>query len=1052
MPPRKPRSPAASPADPTASPADPTASPATSPPEATSPAAAASEPAASEPAAAASKPAVPSPPPADDAPPGAPPAEAAPKKPRAPRKKKGEAVSGEVTAGVSADGQPAAPGDGSPTPLAEGAGTSGTGVSSEGQPAPQGATGTEVSSEGQAAASGEAASPAAPAKKPRAPRKKKGEAAAEGTTAEGTTAGGTTTGGQEPGAAADGQPAAEGQEAGTAGVPEEGQVAARPAKSKAKKKGAKSPAEMGIAELVDHIMGDERVVYFGVKHFSPACALHVTELILQLNPVGVLVEGPEDATPLIPYIVDDDTRTPFTIFSSYVDKDNQFKLNGTLSPAENIPARYRGWWPFTEYAPEYAALRAGKLVGAKLAFIDAPLLATIPYHHVPRRESAQTVDDRHLAESRYFEALRQRQRRRSFEEFWAANFEVNCQALSTEEFQRTVLTFAHCARLSGGGAESGALEADGTLLREGLMRHHIDAFLKENPVGKVVVVTGAFHSVALPFTKGQKVKTRADKNLETLLTGHSFQALANLYHLNRLPAYGQAVWDAMKARSPEPFNAAAIQLLIEVMRKARDAKEGVSTADSVGAYHVARNLAVLRRNRQTTVEDVLDAVHMTYIKGDRRVRGGEVERAAQEVLIGTRLGRVTSAAGQAPLIRDYYALCKTHKLDITGTKKDVRCDVGKQEDHRYKSAFLHQCNFLTVPMFSNLDGGGYNYRTQTYTEQTHFKGPDIATGKGMDLITETWGVQWQVQVDDRLLELSDRGAGVGQAASSMLREQALKARGSAPETTTLLLKSVQMMLGDVFGELLSSVEDAIVQDSLFHNLTAALHNFVVLTSYRDSIPPQLTPRVMTTVATLFNKSCLLLPALRNTQPEEVKQALEDLQTLVRITLTFEATRLDRQLLTEKIAELVADQDGSSAIRGAGFGILFSFGAVGERVVTRELNGYLLGSSERVLQAGAFLDGLFLSSKSIFMSSPRLLRAIGGVLRQLDWATFKMLLPDLRRAFTQFIPTEIDRISVRVSEEVGLNEAPSRDEPVPEALARVSGAADAKVSKVLADWC
>jgi hypothetical protein len=867
-----------------------------------------------------------------------------------------------------------------------------------------------------------------PAKKPRA-RKKKEPAAEQAEAVETSTGTGTET------------------EAATEAATEaETSPEAKAKKTPAKrgKKAAVDPAALDIPELVERVMSDERVIYFGVKHFSPACARHVTDLIVELRPVAVLIEGPEDATPLIPYMIHEDTRPPFTIFSSYVDKDNQFGLNGTLSAAENIPARYRSWWPFTEYAPEYAAMKAAQQVGAEIRFIDAPLLATIPYHHVPRKEHTRTVDDRHLAENRYFEALRHRQRRRSFDEFWDANFEVASQHLDTRTFLKLVLTFAACARRSGGGEAS--LEADGTLLREALMRHHIDAVLKEKPEGKVVVVTGAFHSVALPFTRTPKPKIKADKNLETLLTGHSFQALAGLYHLNRLPAYGQSVWEAMKAGSPEPFNAAAIQILIEVMRKARDYKEAVSTADSVGAYQVARNLAVLRQNAQITLDDLQDAVQMTYIKGDHRLRGAEVQRAAHEILVGSRLGRVTPQAGQAPIIRDYYALCKQYKLDITGTKKEVRCDVGKQEEHRYKSSFLHQCDFLDIPMFSSLDGGGYGRAV------SHYRGPNLATGEGMDLIAESWGVQWGVKVDDRLLELSDRGASVAQAAGALLREQAIKAKGIARDSTALLLRSVQMMLLDVFQELLGGVEDAIVEDALFGSLIKALNNFVVLLSYRESIAPQLRERVLRSVVALFNKACMLLPTIRNTKPEHLKETMDDLQTLVRITLTFEAIRLDRQLLTEKLAEMVVDQDGSPAIRGMGYGVLFSFGATSERAVTRELNGYLLGTAERVLQAGAFLDGLFLSSKSIVMSSPRLLQAISEIIRNLDWATFKILLPDLRRAFTQFIPTEIDRISVKVSEEVGLSQASARDEPVPEALARLGGAADDKVARVLAEWC
>jgi len=260
-----------------------------------------------------------------------------------------------------------------------------------------------------------------------------------------------------------------------------------------------------------------------------------------------------------------------------------------------------------------------------------------------------------------------------------------------------------------------------------------------------------------------------------------------------------------------------------------------------------------------------------------------------------------------------------------------------------------------------------------------------------------------------------------------------------------------MMLLEVVDELLSAVEDAIIVDASFHNLVGALSNFVVLLNYREAFAPAAAGRIMTTITTLFGKACLLLPMIANTPAESVRQVLDDLQTLVRVALTFEAVALDRQLLIEKLGEMVSNHDAASSLRGAGFGVLFSLGATNEREVARELDSYLLGGPDRVLQAGSFLDGLFVSSKSIFMGSPRLLRAITGVIRELDWPTFKMLLPDLRRAFTQFIPTEIDSIAVKVSEEVGLEEAPPRDEPVPEAIARIGASADEKVRRTLLEW-
>lgn len=807
----------------------------------------------------------------------------------------------------------------------------------------------------------------------------------------------------------------------------------------------KAMGDFEPAEGVEALLNQDRVVYAPIVHFSPACAWQVGQLIRRLRPVGVLVEGPEDATELIPFMVHPDTETPLTIFSYYVDKRNRYGLNGILSPNEEVPARFRGWWPFTDYAPELEALRAGQEVGAAMEFIDVPLHTLIDVHHARLQRSEHMVGDAHLFDSAFAASLVAKQRRRSIREFWNANFEVAGWGLDEARFRRAVMTFAWCSRA---GLDPEQLEVDGTLMREAHMRYRLEQFLKDHPDGPVVVVTGAFHTVALPWTKKKKASIRKDSNLETMLTAYSFRALANLYHLNRKPAYLQTVWERIVGGVEEPWSEAALSLLLEVMRLARDEGEGVSTADSVGAYNVARNLATLRGNREVTLEDLEDAIQMGYVKGDVRLKGSSIHAASREVLVGKRVGSVTDEVGQPPLFRDYYQRCKSNRLDVTGELKTVRCDVHKHKAHQIKSALLHQCEYLRLPMFADLETGT-SWRHGV--ARGHYRGPDLTTGEDMHLITETWGVEWSQTVDDRLIELSDRGATLSQVAQSMIREEAVDAEGNAADTTRLLLKSAQMMLLDMFDELLAAVEEAITHDTIFINLTTALQDFTLLHSYRDALATQGHQRLLRTVLSLFNRATLALGALAGVPPEETLRSLDALQTLVRIAITFDAVELDRQLLVERIEQLVSDPDANPGIRGAGYGILFSLGATREKVVAQELNGYLLGSPERVLQAGPFLEGLFISSKNIVMGSPRLLRAINNVLGELDWEVFKVLLPDLRRAFTQFIPSEIDELAERVSVEIGMDEKARVAGPPPESVARVAAAADRRVRDVLQQW-
>jgi len=430
---------------------------------------------------------------------------------------------------------------------------------------------------------------------------------------------------------------------------------------------------------------------------------------------------------------------------------------------------------------------------------------------------------------------------------------------------------------------------------------------------------------------------------------------------------------------------------------------------------------------------------MSYVKGDRRLMGGTIERATREVLVGRAHGHVTPEAGQVPLRSDFYARCKTHRLDVTGAAKTVRLDLHKQRKHRPKSALLHQCDFLDVPFFGALD-----------SHAGHFRGPDPSAGANLHLITETWAIRWTEEVDDRLLELADRGASMAEAAASRLRDALADAADDAAAAARLLLRCAQMMLVDHFDATLGVVDAAIAADRNLVRLVDGLADFVHLHRHADTLATRGDDRVLRTITTLFVKAALALPAAAYADPSRQRDVLDRVQTLVRIALTFEATPLDVDLLVSKVRELVAVPEGAPGARGAAFGVLFAFGEIRERDVAAELESYLRGSSGRVLEAGAFTEGLLRTARGVFLRSRRLLRTVNAVVADLEWDVFKTLLPDLRRAFTLFTPAEIDALARRVSVEIGAGGPPEPEPPGPELVATCARI-DAEVAAALEGW-
>ncbi|WML33298.1 DUF5682 family protein [Clostridium sp. OS1-26] len=105
------------------------------------------------------------------------------------------------------------------------------------------------------------------------------------------------------------------------------------------------------------------VVYFPVRHHSPACSFHLKKVIDVYKPQVILIEGPSDANSVIPYIGDEDTEAPVCIYYSYTDEKKMVTEGGE---------KYKCYYPFLDYSPELLAIRESKKRNILAEFIDLP--------------------------------------------------------------------------------------------------------------------------------------------------------------------------------------------------------------------------------------------------------------------------------------------------------------------------------------------------------------------------------------------------------------------------------------------------------------------------------------------------------------------------------------------------------------------------------------------------------------------------------------------------------------------------------------------------------
>ncbi len=233
---------------------------------------------------------------------------------------------------------------------------------------------------------------------------------------------------------------------------------------------------------------NRRVLYFPIRHHSPACSFHLKKAIAAYVPDCILIEGPENAQEQIPVLAHRDTKAPVALYYFY--KDSKGLLSGEKES-------YRCYYPFLDCSPELVAMREAAARGIPARFIDLPygeiLIGTAEDRGIRTEGEKQSYNDDYLlSRSEYLRRLCEKTGLRSYEELWEKYFEIGGLYLDTADFVRQMSV--QCG-LSRAHTPKEELEADGCLLRERYMARQIAE--ASAAYQRVLVVTGGFHTYGL---------------------------------------------------------------------------------------------------------------------------------------------------------------------------------------------------------------------------------------------------------------------------------------------------------------------------------------------------------------------------------------------------------------------------------------------------------------------------------------------------------------------------------------------------------------------------
>ncbi len=733
-----------------------------------------------------------------------------------------------------------------------------------------------------------------------------------------------------------------------------------------------------VGRLLDRLCTvDGDVVYFPVRHHSPACASLIAEWIEGNAPSAVLIEGPSDFNEHMDELLLEH-ELPIAIYSYF----------------RNEEGNCGAYYPFCEYSPEWAALQYGRRVGAVVRFID------LPWTDVARDDrSTHRYADAELRRSRFVQSLCERMEVEDFDDLWDKLIESQ-QELDLSEYLERAHSFCFQTRLW----EEEISETDRR--REAFMAKQIRE-AREEFQGPLLVVTGGFHSSALAarledfacpgIDTPKPGKKQEIEESGIALTTYSYERLDSLTGYNAgmpSPGFYEHAWRQRQAGSVYSHQ----PLLIDLVRELRKRCQTLSTADLIAVETSARALAAIRGRTHVWRRDLIDAVTSALIK-DELEYGCESPfvDAVHSVLRGRRRGRLAKGTRMPPLVVDIRQQLADADLETTRGIRDVELNLLEPADLA-KSRLLHRLSVLGIVGFDRTDG-------------TDFLGRDDLTR-----LWEAWRLRWSPEFESTCIEASRYGTSLSDAVAGRLLEIAREHDRDAATAAELLVQAAQAGIETMSVVLLDRLSDLIMEEAQFERVAGALGHLLFLYCFDEAFGTTNVPRIGAIASEAFSRSLWLLELLGKGGKDD-GSLIRGMQSLLE---TFQRTAgpldLNGNEFVAVLHRVEGDPHKPPQVRGAAAGILWTLGAADGEQILADL---LMFSDPNGL--GDFLAGLFALAREVAQRDRQLVQTVDRLVTEFGADDFQTALPSLRLAFTYFTPREKHYMLSTLFESLGLKD-------------------------------
>jgi hypothetical protein len=720
----------------------------------------------------------------------------------------------------------------------------------------------------------------------------------------------------------------------------------------------------------------------GIRHHGPGSARQVLHALAALRPATVLIEGPADATALLPLLADPAMVPPVAL----------------LTYAEADPSR-AVFFPFAAYSPEYQAALWALRLGAALRFIDLPasdVLAAAADDADAAADQADQADpaggDGAGRDPRHdpvhdpardpLGALARAAGYDDGESWWSDVIEEN---------PAPGPVFAAVAQAMA------ALRADETAIapREAAREAHMRLEIAKDAKGAdacIAVVCGAWHVPAL----ARKVPASADREtLKAWLKGRPKTRVKATWapwtapRLARQSGYGAGVaapgWCAhlWRLREGADRDECSAAWLARIARQLRDKGHFVSTASVIEAQRLGNALAALRRRPAPGFAELRDAALASLCHGEALLW----RDIAAPLLIGAEVGAIAPDTPLAPLLEDLQRQQKATRLKPEALERELTLDL-RSDAGLARSTLLHRLAALDVSWGRLTDAG-----------------------RSRGTFRENWRLCWEPEFAVRLVEHLVHGPTIEQAAASRV----IDAMRAAPDLGALAARVRAATIADLpqataFGIAALQTKAAHTSDGLA--LLTALPPLADIARYgeaRAGTAEQmgaLLPRIVVQAA-------LALPyAARNLDDAgatQLRAAMLDADAAIALA---QAPRDVVGHWRDALRALLAQTQTTRLLAGVAARLLYEVDDAVEGLspaAVADILSRMLSPGTPVAEAAGFFEGFFDGAGERLIHDAPLRQAVDGWLLALDEDAFSAHLPLLRRVFSGLDRSERRRL-------------------------------------------